>query len=162
MSISEAGAFLHRHHHEAPLEIDGALFLADYGIEKRADDWRCTCGTSNFTHRHACHKCGQERSIRGGGTVEEAGRILPGDEDLSPGATSFLLLQDCYETAGEAHRTHYICVDMGATAFNTMSPCTTSTCCVRGRQSVRICLHRMCLAKGSDGSIVLLALDQCF
>lgn len=64
-SIDDATSFLERHY-TSPLAIDGSLFLADYGIDKREDDWKCSsCSASNFAWRLVCHLCQQPKTSPG-------------------------------------------------------------------------------------------------
>lgn len=64
-SIDDATSFLERHY-DSPLTIDGSLFLADYGIDKRDDDWKCpSCSASNFSWRLVCHLCQQPKTSSG-------------------------------------------------------------------------------------------------
>lgn len=48
--------------HKGKITLFGSLFMADFGIEKKSDDWNCiNCAFNNFAWRQKCYNCSKER-----------------------------------------------------------------------------------------------------
>jgi hypothetical protein len=107
-SVEEATTFLERHH-SSPLLIDGSLFMADYGIDKRDDDWRCSsCRGTNFSWRQTCHACQRPRVSPSAhpvnnGDVDVPAESVNGSSDICPSPTKFLLLRGLPVSASGKH-----------------------------------------------------------
>ena len=108
-SVEDAATFLDRHY-TSPLLIDGSLFLADYGIDKRDDDWRCSsCHATNYAWRQACHACQRSRvsPLEAQSTSHACEDVsvesLNGSNDISPSPTKFLLLRGLPVSATKKH-----------------------------------------------------------
>lgn len=129
----DADAFLAAHYQLA-LELDGTVFMADYGIEKREDDWKCgRCRASNYVFREACHQC---RALRSTLALEAdldksvAPEVANGLQDISTYPSTFVLfigLADDISTAKEAHISNYS-VGLGSAYIGEMP--TDATACV--------------------------------
>jgi hypothetical protein len=80
---SEAEAFLVEH---PVIDILDEPVWVERGFEHSEDDWQCSgCKSLNFSHREACFKCRRRRRRKAS--------FLPGNEDISPIPSNFLLIQ---------------------------------------------------------------------